>query len=229
LRLLVFTQGTYGERILENIRRRAPPEWTVHLASLPDDLPGLIDEPDEFVDGLDLSGEWNLVVYLGESPSAFSLLPAVMRRTSAKAVIAPADDYSWLPLGLERQIREELDRLAVAAVFPRTFCTLTPVGIPPIDEFAQMFGSPKLRIDTEDGVISDVEVLRGAPCGSTWYVAERLLGMNVEEAAERAGLLVQLYPCHASRRVDRFFSDAPIHVAGRVAQRAVDSALEQSR
>jgi len=194
LRLLVFTQGTYGERILENIRRRAPPEWTVHLASLPDDLPGLIDEPDEFVDGLDLSGEWNLVVYLGESPSAFSLLPAVMRRTSAKAVIAPADDYSWLPLGLERQIREELDRLAVAAVFPRTFCTLTPVGIPPIDEFAQRFGSPKLRIDTEDGVISDVEVLRGAPCGSTWYVAERLLGMNVEEAAERAGLLVQLYP-----------------------------------
>jgi hypothetical protein len=229
LRLIVFTQGTYGERILENIKERAPPEWTIRQVSLPDNLPDLVDEPDKFVDTLDLYGEWNLVVYIGESPSAFSLLPTVLRRISAKAVVAPADDYSWLPLGLERQIREELERLDIVAVFPRTFCTLAPVSNIFIDQFTQKFGSPKLRIKTEGGIISDVEVLRGAPCGSTWFAADGLLSTKNEEATEKAGLLVQLYPCRASRRVDRFFSDAPIHVAGRVVGKAVDRALEQSR
>jgi hypothetical protein len=143
--------------------------------------------------------------------------------------VAPADDYSWLPLGLERQIREELERLDIVAVFPRTFCTLAPVSNIFIDQFTQKFGSPKLRIKTEGGIISDVEVLRGAPCGSTWFAADGLLSTKNEEATEKAGLLVQLYPCRASRRVDRFFSDAPIHVAGRVVGKAVDRALEQSR
>lgn len=226
LRLIVFTQGTYGDRILENIRARAPLEWTIRKVSVPDNLPDLVDEPDELVDILDLYGKWDLVIYLGENPSAFSLLPTVLRRISAKAVVAPVDDYSWLPLGLERQIREELKRLDVVAVFPRTFCTLSPVGNFFIDQFAQRFGSPKLRIKTKGDVISEVEVLRGAPCGSTWFAADGLLGTKIEEAAEKAGLLVQLYPCLASRRVDRFFSDAPIHVAGRIIKKAVDSTLE---
>ena len=226
MRLIVFTQETYGDRILENIKTHAPLEWTTQQVSLPDNLPDLIDEPDKFVDVLDLYGEWDLVLYLGESPSAFSLLPTVLKRISAKAVVAPVDDYSWLPLGLERQIREELEGLDVVAVFPRTFCTLAPVSNFFIDKFAKRFGSPKLRIKTEGGIISDVEVLRGAPCGSTWFTADGLLGTKIEESAEKAGLLVQLYPCLASRQADRFFSDAPIHVAGRIASKAVESELE---
>lgn len=227
LRLLLFTQGQYGRRILENISKRAPPHWRIDHVSLPKALPQIVEEPEEIVNGLSLAGDWDLIIYLGESPSAFSLLPTILRRVSAGAVIAPADDYSWLPLGLERQIRSELEDLGVSVVFPRTFCTLSPVGVPPVDEFARRFSSPKLEITTEDGVVKGVEVLRGAPCGSTWYLVERLPGTRVGEAAERAGLLVQIYPCLASRRVDRFFSDAPIHVAARVAHRAVERALER--
>jgi hypothetical protein len=226
LRLLIFTQGEYGRRIRENVSRRAPPGWTIRHTALPSGLPQIVEEPEELVEGLDLSGEWDLVVFLGESPSAFSLLPAILKRASARAVIAPADDYSWLPMGLERQLRYELGALSVDAVFPRTFCALSPVGIPPVDEFARKFGSPKLSIESEDGVVKKVEVLRGAPCGSTGNLAERLPGAMVEGAAEKGALLVQTYPCIASRHVDRLFSDAPIHVAGRLAQRAVRAALE---
>ena len=226
MRLLVFTQGGYGERVLDNLRRRAPKEWTIEHEALPETLPPIIEEPEKHVSGLKLSGKWDLILFLGESPSAFSLLPAIVRRLSARAIVAPVDDYSWLPLGLERQIRSELEGLGVKTVFPRTFCTLKPVGVPPVDEFTRIFGSPRLGIAVEGGKISRVDVMRGAPCGSTWYMAEKLPGSWVEEAAARAAIFVQIYPCLASRRVERLLGDAPIHVAGHLAERAVEDALK---
>ncbi len=228
LRLLLFTQGDYGLRILENVRRHAPPFWAIRHISLPKDLPQIVDEPEEIVEGLGLDGDWDLVVFLGESASTFSLLPTILKHINTRTVIAPADDYSWLPLGLELQIRSELENLDVRVVFPRTFCTLAPVGIPAIDEFARIFGSPKLELTVEDGVVKTARVLRGSPCGSTQYLTEKLPGTNVEKAPEMGALLVQTYPCLASRQIDRYFSDAPIHVAGRIASKAVENALEEN-
>jgi hypothetical protein len=194
---------------------------------LPLDLPPIIEEPEEAVDRFGLEENWDLVIFMGESPAASSLLPTILEKISASAVIAPADDYSWLPLGLERQIRSEIEEMGVGIVFPRTFCTLAPVGVPAIDEFARVFGSPRLRLETGDGAVISVEVLRGAPCGSTLYMAERLPGTRIEEAGLRAGTLVQIYPCLASRRVDRHFRDAPIHVAGHIAQKAFERAIKE--
>lgn len=228
LKLLVFTQGTYGQRILENVSNYAPVEWRIHHVSLPDALPPIIENAHDLVEFLDVVGEWDIILFLGESPSAFSILPAILERAHADSVIAPVDSYNWLPLGLERQIRSELEDRGVNVVFPRTFCTLTPIGVRAIDEFAKIFGSPQLKIVEKNGVISTIRVVRGAPCGSTRYLAEKLPGTKVEDAAERAGLLVQTFPCLASRKVDRFFSDAPIHVAGRIAQKTVEKALVEN-
>lgn len=227
MRLLVFSQGAYGERILENIRLRAPGTWVIGHSELPASLPSIIEEPGELVGGLKLGGKWDLVLFLGQSPSAFTLLPEIMSRLSAGAVIAPVDDYTWLPLGLERQIRPELEKLGVHAVFPRTFCTLAPVGIAPIDEFAELFGAPILEVEESRGVVESVRVRRGAPCSSTWYMAERLPGTKVEEAPAKAATFVQIYPCLASRRVERLLGDAPIHIAAHVAGKAVERALKR--
>jgi len=223
LRFLVFTDGDYGLRILENIRLRGPPDWEVRHVRLPQGLPTLVEDPGRYLEGLKLGGRWGLIIFMAESPSAFSLLPSVMERGSSTSVIAPVDDYSWLPLGLERQIREELGE--VEAIFPRTFCTLKPVGVGAIDEFAERFGAPQLVVEVEGGLITRVEVVRGAPCGSTWHMAEMLPGTRVEEAGKRAGTLVQTFPCLASRFVERLLGDAPIHLAGHIAQRAVEDAL----
>lgn len=229
MRLLIFTQGHYGERILENIRMRAPQDWVIDWKYLPTKLPSVVEEPENVVASLNVGGEWDLVLFMGESQSAFSLLPEIIERVSTKAVIAPVDDYSWMPLGLERQILSELENKGTRAVFPRTFCSLGRVGVPAIDEFARYFGSPRLKMEAEDGSVKTVEVLRGAPCGSTFYMAEKLEGCSVEEAGARAATLVQIYPCLASRKVDRFFEDAPIHVAGHITKKAVEEALEDEK
>jgi hypothetical protein len=225
LRLIVFTQGSYGERILENLRLRAPQDWVIHESVIPGGLPSMIEEPGEIVEGLGLSGEWDLVLFMGESPSAFTLLPSILDKIKVDQVIAPVDDYEWLPRGLERQVGDEVEEMGVKIVFPRTFCTLVPVGVPHIDTFAEVFGAPGLKVEVVDGEVNCVDVLRGAPCGSTHYMAEKLPGTSIDDAKPRAGTLVQIYPCLASRRVDRFFGDSPIHVAGKLAEKALEKAL----
>ena len=225
MRLIVFTQGSYGERILENLRLRAPREWVMEESVIPGGLPAMIEEPQEIVEDLELSGEWDLVLFMGESPSAFTLLPSILDKLEVGAVIAPVDDYEWLPRGLERQIGGEIEGMGVKVVFPRTFCALAPVGVPQIDAFAELFGVPGLEVEVVDGEVKCVDVLRGAPCGSTHYMAEKLPGTKVGDAKPRAGTLVQIYPCLASRKVDRFFGDSPIHVAGKIAEKALGKAL----
>ena len=225
MRLIVFIQGAYGERILENLRRRAPQGWVIDDLIIPGNLPAMIEEPEEIVETLELGGTWDLVLFMGESPSAFTLLPSILEKLEVGYAIAPVDDYNWLPRGLERQIGSEIEEKGVVIVFPRTFCALTPVGVPSIDVFAELFGAPSLEVEVINGVVSCVDVLRGAPCGSTHYMAEKLPGTKIGEAKPRAGTLVQIYPCLASRRVDRFFGDSPIHVAGKLAEKALEKAL----
>jgi hypothetical protein len=129
LRLLVLFQGHYGQRILENIRAFAPEAWMVEAWRAPSDLPLAVDEPvvlssiSRFLP-VHLPAA-DLVLSLGESASAARLLPGVIERTGARAVIAPVDNVDWLPDGLAHQLRGRLMEMGVAAVFPKPFCSLT--------------------------------------------------------------------------------------------------------
>jgi len=228
LRILVLIQGHYGERIYRNISQRSR-DWRIEAVRLPHRLPSILEEPIDILRDLDIPGGWELLLFLGESPSAAMLVPEAVRLSDARAVIAPADRYSWLPLGLENQLRAELSDMDVEAVFPRPFCSLTPRGDGPVDRFAERFGMPRLRIEVEGDIIRHVEVLRGAPCGSTWFMAERLPGTRIGEAPERGGLLVQIYPCLASRDIEPPFDDAPIHISARLAMGAVEKALRETQ
>ena len=49
---------------------------------------------------------------------------------------------------------------------------------------------------TEKGVIKDIRVLKGAPCGATWHAAEEMKGLPIEDALTRFGLEVQFVCQH---------------------------------
>ena len=213
MKILAASQGEYGKRIIGHLKEYAPDDWTIETVTLPPRLPMVIDEPEDFLPSNVPEAE--LLLALIESDGAAQLVPALAKLCGARAVIVPVDDPSWLPPGLQSQIEREMSQAGVGAVFPRTFCTLTESSAgfrsnaysyynELIAAFGRHFGRPKLRIEI-DGAgkkITAVEVERGSPCGSTHHLADKLVGMAVEEAVPRAGLIVHQFPCLASMQQD---------------------------
>jgi thymidylate synthase len=119
-----------------------------------------------------------------------------------------------MPLGEANRAARLLREMGVASAFPRPFCTLAEVGDEVIDEFARYFGAPLVEIESLEGKVKSMTVHRGAPCGSTEFVAERMEGVPLQEAVERAGLLHHHYPCLASMAREEDLGDTLMHISG---------------
>ena len=229
--LALLVKGSeYGPRVVETICARGHPDWLWGLHEFPDvpPLEAVLDEPERFVP--DDLPECELVLSLGLPQELQALLPTVAERVKAKAVVVAVCDSSWLPPGLREQIRTELEEAGVACAFPKPFCSLEETGDPFIDEFARSFGRPRLRLEVRGGVIRAVEVLRGSPCGSTWYIAERLVGLPVEpreQLWEELAKAHHTYPCLASMTVDPEIGDAVLHKGQYIIREAVEEALKK--
>lgn len=242
MRILAVVQGIYGNRIVENIRKHRPSDWSIEIFTPPRALPSIVDDPEEFLPSE--MPQVDLILFMSESPQVSQLISGISFLTGAKAVIAPIDNSAWLPPGLKNQLQQELADMGVVGVFPKTFCTLTEGGCgfrskfetyqnEIISSFARYFGRPRLDIVTSsDGkTVEKFEVVCGAPCGSTHHAAEQLVGAPVGEVIYKAGLVSHHYPCLASMQQealdDRLF-DTLMHLSGYVMNDEVKKALEVS-
>ncbi|MGQ9543144.1 MAG: DUF166 domain-containing protein [Candidatus Bathyarchaeia archaeon] len=221
--ICALIQGWYGHRIVSNIERRIPEGWRLEACEFPRGLPDPVEDPSSILPKLP---RCDLILSLGEHPSVAAMLPEIVQATTARSVICPVDSYEWVPSGLSRQVSERLFELGVAYTFPKPLCSLQEnIEDEYIRTFAERFGRPKLRITLNGKVIGRVDVLRGSPCGSTYFVSEKLTGLSVDEAASRAGLLMQIYPCLASRVEGPKYREALIHVASNIMMGAVQESL----
>ncbi|MGB9673984.1 MAG: DUF166 family protein, partial [Anaerolineales bacterium] len=146
----------------------------------------------------------------------------------AKAVLAPIDNEAWLPRGLARQLRNWLEKMGISCATPKPLCSLTENDYSltrrqhlnyhsrEISEFAHYFGRPQFHVTVNEltRCIESVEVQRDAVCGCAHYVAQGLIGIHVDEAEEKSGLLHHHYPCLASMGIDSDFDDTLLHVSG---------------
>jgi hypothetical protein len=228
MRILVATQGPYGERIARNLRENAPSGWTVDEIVLPKALPPLIDDPNEFLPAT--IPEADLLVATGESPGAAQLILDIVERSGTRSVIAPIDNSAWLPQGLANQLKRELSAKNVAIAFPKPFCSLTetsygyrgsaqPYDDELISNFARYFGRPKLKItvNPKTRLIQHVEVERNSACGSVAHTARQMIGLSADEADTKAGLILHHYPCLCSmnqEQIDEKLYDTLMHVSG---------------
>ncbi len=235
LRMFVLYEGHYGERILRHIQRFAPTSWSIESWRAASDLPPVVDAPLTFLP-VDLP-DVDLVLSVAQTASVAQLVPGVVERTGARSVIVPVDNAAWLPDGLACQLRSQLSAVGVTAVFPKPFCSLTEDSFnvhehrvsyddPWIAAFAHCFGRPVLCMACDGGRIVDVDVKRDTACGSARAVARELIGEDVGEAVQRAGLLHHHSPCSAAMRVDPNLGEPLIQVAGELMRQAVRVALE---
>jgi hypothetical protein len=229
MRILVAIQGHYGQRIADNIRNFGPAGWKVYSFTFPQDLPAIIDDADEFLPK-ELPAA-DLLISLGEHPGVAQMIPDVVKRSGAKAVIAPADNRTWLPPGLAMQIKRKLESMGVDMVYPVPFCTLSEKDSqnPFILEFAKYFGKPDVDIELDKDKIKRVVVIRGSPCGCTPYVADGLTGIWERDAVEKAGLLHHQYPCLSTMVMDQEFEDTLMHRAGLMTKLAAEKAIKSAK
>jgi len=212
----VITRGKYGHRLVDVVKEHS--DFSVVTADLPEFVPIFIEEPDEFLENLNFDRR----VFSADIVVTYSLHPDL---TSAIAKLAAKAGLRSLiiPGGPSRASVTELKQISEASGMDievnEICCTLEPNSFN--RPFADIFGSPVLKVKTENGKIAKVEVIKGAPCGSTWHMAKELVGVPVKDAPPKAGLLVQQYPCRAVRG-----EMGGIHESAELHKQALIKALE---
>ena len=229
MRIFVIISGEYGKRHRQNIKQFGPATWEINTWQAPSILPPVIDYPEDFLPEHLPSAD--LILSFAENKGVAELLPDIAEMTKAKAVLVAVDNEAWLPKGLRRQLQGWLAKMNVVCVTPKPLCSLTeqdygvalkeriPYDSPEVSEFAHHFGQPNLKIsvDAQTKCITETAVIRDAVCGCARFVAEQLVGVSVEEAEAKAGLLHHHYPCLASMHKDiDFHGDTLMHASGNV-------------
>jgi len=223
MRIIAIVQGEFGRRKVRNLRAHSPKDWDIESWEVPSDLPLVLDDLEAYLpDELPKS---DLVLALGESPPAMQIVPEVIKKANAKAVIVPIDDRSWLPPGLEDQLKREFESRGIFHAFPSPFCALAGSKDKWINDFSRFFGKPKMAVEIEQGVIKEVRVIRDAPCGNTRYVARKLAGVEVEKATMLAQQYHHQHPCLASSIKDRYAHDNMMNRASRILEKEIKKRL----
>ena len=220
MNIFILTSGKYGSRIINHISKMGLAPSITGIHEVPEDLPEFIDDVSEYVP--DNLPQADLIISIGLYGDINMIIPFVASKIGAKSIIVPVHDPKQIPAGLQREIESEIDDAVI--VFPKPFCLLQPVGDRYIDEFAESFGKPELEIKA-DSLIRHIEVKRGAPCGSTCFVARKLKNVPVGEAEFEAGGRYHNYPCLASMDVDPQIGDTLLHLAGYKIKEAVKKEL----
>ena len=236
MRILAVFNSDYGTRHIANIIQFAPPGWEITQWRAPIFFPLVIDYPEEF-----LPSEFppaDLILSFAEHKGVAELIPDIAKMTGAKAVIAAVDNENCLQRGLARQLRGWLEKMNVACATPKPLCSLSETDYwvtrrqriehnsPLIAEFAKFFGKPdfSIQVDPLKKTITSVEVNRDAVCGCARFVAQKLIGIHVNEAEYEAGMAHHHFPCLASMGIDVDYSDTLLHISGNIMK---DNVAEQ--
>jgi len=156
-------------------------------------------------------------------------LPLILKDSGIKAMIVSQESAARIA---RPQIEELCEREGIEIVLPKPFCDLQPQDDKPvIKRFVAEFriGRPEVRVEADRrGRIAHVDVLRSAPCGSTWFVAKQLARVevkNTRELYDRISESHHAYPCTASMEKNRELGDTILHKAGYIIRAAVEEAL----
>ena len=180
LKVGVITDGKYGERAFENIKKKFDSEWIV-LPEIPsnvmldDDIDLEIPECDIYIS---YARHPDIILELAElqKPLILGVLPGI---------------------GLLNQARNINDRVIHAP----TMCSLeNDTGIPEIDEFTTYYGRPIYEpIIDENRFFKEIRVNRSSLCGSSEAGAEFLLNKEFNEENLQNFALSVCHECRAPR------------------------------
>jgi hypothetical protein len=198
----------------------------------PSELPAFIDDPEKYMPKNIPKAD--LYVASGLHKDLLLELPRCIEEVGVKGLIVPIEDFVEVPPGLAKQLDEKCQELGLESALPKPFCSLKPSKDKPIiSRFVTELevGRPLLEISTVKkgryGTIESASVKRSAPCGSTWYIAKKLVGLETKREILYDGLAKahHSYPCTATMEVDPEVKEPILHVAGYIIREEVKNAL----
>ncbi len=223
VKILLILRGKYGERVEETLNKYGKNVLVVKKFSLPYEVPSFIEYPEEYFPNhfKEYFKDVDIVFTYSLHPDLTSYIVDIGSKQGVNTFLIPMEDESALYL---KNTREDLN-----IIVPPTCCSLVPVGVKKFDEFAKEFGFPRYKIKLEDGIIKEIKVLKGSPCGASWFVAENLRGKHIKEAPRLAGLYTQYYPCRSKRGMNIVTGkESPIHLAGKFHMNALEKAIKEA-
>ncbi len=224
---VVHVGGRYAERVIARLLAVSPDN--VDAYQVPTSLPPVLDDAGEYLPAE--LGAGDIVIAINIHPEMLLEIPGMVAGAATRALIAPIEDPNWIKPGLQKQVTQECARRGMESAFPKPFCALEP-ATPVIQEFCEEFrvGVPTFSFEIENGRIAAVEVMLGAACGLTDFVAEKLVGMAADDTLpERAGQLHHTYPCLSTMIMDPALGDTIMHKSLFLLRDRVKKALEEAR
>lgn len=206
----------------------------IQLAPL-QELPAFIDNPEQYLP--EKIPRADLCISSGIHKDLLLDLPSRIHKAGIKGMIVPIEDFIEVPAGLRKQMTSACEDLGLECAFPKPFCSLTPSEeTPAISRLVTelRIGRPKLRISLARRHgrenIESTTVDRSAPCGSTWYVARKLIGVDTKEDVlyDAIAKAHHSYPCTATMAVDPELKEPILHIGGFTIREEVLEALRIS-
>ena len=211
----------------------------VALVEMPDpaSLGDFIDDVEPFLPQNIPAADIALVINV-HPDILFGLLPK-LKEAGIKGIIGGSESPRELPLGQRKQLEDKAAELGMEAAFAKPFCALRPDPAKPIiARFMKeaKIGNPIIEFSVQNSregkqVILAANVVRSAPCGSTWYVAKKMLGLEPDQPdlKERISEAHHAYPCTGSMERDTELGDTVLHIGGYIIRDAVEDALSKAR
>ena len=207
----------------------------VHLPD-PSMLPAFIDDAEKYMPKRIPKAD--VCVSSGLHKDLLLELPNHLCRADVKALIVPIEDFAEVPSGLRRQMEEKCGELGLEVALPKPFCSLEAGRDKPfvsrfLDEFN--IGRPSLEVSIVNTggseIIDSITIKRSAPCGSTWYVARKLIGVEVREEIIRDAVAKahHSYPCTATMAVDPEINEPILHIGGYIIREEVEKAIRKAK
>ncbi len=201
----------------------------------PSDLPAFIDEPEKYIPKNIPRAD--LCIASGLHKDLLLELPRYMKKAEVKGLVVPIEDFVEVPFGLRKQVEEKCQELDLESTFAKPFCSLEILeSKPTISRLAAELniGRPLLEISTArrgcSEVIESATVRRSAPCGSTWYIARKLVGVETTQEILRDAVAKahHSYPCTATMGIDPEVKEPILHIGGYIIREAVENAVKHA-
>ena len=258
MKLIVFYSGEFGQRVVGNLVnysgfciscgeactqcRNVRPSYAENIVSLvempdPASLGDFIDDVEPYLPR-DIP-QVDIALVMNVHPDIlFGLLPK-LKEAGVKGIVGCSERPQELPLGQRKQLEELATSLGMEAAFAKPFCAMRPDPAKPnIAAFLKKagIGEPLIEVavqksrEGKDHIVA-ANVIRTAPCGSTWFVAKRLLGLEPDQPdiRERISEAHHAYPCTASMERDTELGDTILHKGGYIIREAVEDSFKRAK